>query len=199
MSISSERGKDFEQLVAKMIRSKLAAKVMRDRRSGAGNNKSDISDYYGQIPLSIECKDQDTVKIKEWFTQADQASSFNQVPTVVFHADSEILATLRFSDLLNFLVEIADQKAEIDDLREPVRITTNVTSLPIQLGRKDSMEINVEHKNGERIIQIVGPGADRQYCKNGHIADDYGYCMQLSCKYSRGYRKPKAKKSGKRT
>lgn len=186
MSISSDKGKGFEQLVAKMIRSKLAAKVMRDRRSGAGNNKSDISDYYGQIPLSIECKDQDTVKIKEWFTQAVQASSFNQVPTVVFHADAEILATLRFSDLLNFLVEIADQKAEIDDLRVP-------TMADYLQPTAKAIDPHLASAIKQKIV------AGFSTCRNGHLADMYGYCQQLSCPYSRGYKKPKAKKPGKKT
>lgn len=119
MSESSDRGKHFELKVASVLRKKLGAKVSRDRRSGAGTNRADISDYYQQIPLHLELKDQETLKVKEWFRQADDAASFTQAPTVVFAMDEEVLCCLRFSDLVNFLVEIADQKAEIDDLRSP--------------------------------------------------------------------------------
>jgi hypothetical protein len=29
---------------------------------------------------------------------------------------------------------------------------------------------------------------------NGHITDQFGYCNQKGCKFSRGYKKPKEKK-----
>lgn len=184
MSIASQKGRNFEHDVAKMIRSKLAAKITRDSRSGAGTNKSDISDYFNDIPLSIECKNQETVKIKEWFLQADAASSFNRVPTVVFHADSEILATLRFSELLNFLVEIADQKAEIDDLRKPIEIMQHPSP-------------GMSPVVTARIVRESPQKTATRLCRNGHIADENGYCQQKDCKFRRGYVSPKAKKKGK--
>jgi Holliday junction resolvase len=143
MSLSSERGRDFELQVAALLRKKLGARVERDRRSGAGANKADISDYYQQIPLHFELKDHETVKIKEWFKQADATSSFNIAPCVVFRADSEILATVRLSDLLNFLVEIADQKAEIDDLRQPVTIFKQVAPTLTMVTKKGNKKLRI--------------------------------------------------------
>ena len=185
MSDSSQRGKLFELKVAKILRSKLGARVTRDRRSGAGINKSDISDYYQDIPLHLELKDQETIKVKEWFRQASDAASFNQAPVVVFAADEEVLAVIRFSDLVNFVREIADQKAEIDDLRMPLEATFT-PPVPV--------------KAGEEVLITLKPTVEAKIergaktCREGHISDEWGYCMQLSCKYSRGYKKPKAKR-----
>jgi hypothetical protein len=171
------RGKSFELKVAAILRRKLGAKVSRDRRSGAGINKSDISDYYHDIPLHLELKDQATIKIKEWFRQAEGSASFNRAPTVVFAVDEEVLACIRLSDLVNFMVEIADQKAEITDLRAPVTTTTQPDMLP---------------KSIEPILDAMDRGS--RTCRDGHLSDAYGYCMQKTCKYNRAYKKPKGKK-----
>jgi hypothetical protein len=185
MSYSYTRGKTFELKVASMIRKKLNAKVYRDKRSGAGTNRSDISDYANSIPIHIECKDQETVKIKEWFAQADAAASFTKAPTVVFAMDEEILATLRLSDLLNFLVEIADLRAEVDDLRQPVYTS-----------QKEPQFATVMPAGGILPLAQIQKAKQRTTtCKNGHLADEYGYCQQKSCPYSRGYKKKKEKKS----
>lgn len=186
MSESSERGKQFELKVARIIRSKLGARVQRDRRSGAGTNRSDITNYYNDIPLHLELKDHETIKVKEWFRQADQSSSFNQTPTLVFACDEEILATLRLSDLVNFVKEIADQKAEIDDLRAPstFNVVTDAGKTVAKVHASPNIQPVVEKK--------IERGATT--CREGHLADDYGYCNIITCKYSRGYRKPKAKK-----
>lgn len=184
MQNSYSKGKEFELRVASMLRSKLKIAVQRDRRSGAGINKSDISDYWNQLPLHLELKDQETIKIKEWFRQADQASSFNKAPTVVFQADEEVLATLRLSDLVNFLIEIADLKAENDDLRIPVPILKPRLD-PIDIANKKVVE-KVEQKKSNPYLEV-------KECRAGHIADHYGYCMQLDCKFSRGYKVKKKK------
>lgn len=188
MSDASAKGLYLERQVASLIRKKLGARVVRDSRSGAGTNRSDISDYYQDIPLHLEIKNQETIKIKEWFRQADQVSNFNLAPAVVFQADNELLVTLRFSDLLQFVAEIADQKAEIDDLRSP---TSEIVLSP----RTEKRNV----KLGE-IVDYVAKEATKKIkrgaktCRNGHISDEYGYCQQLDCKYSRGYRPPKAKR-----
>ena len=182
MSESSDRGKHFELKVAAILRKKLGAKVMRDRRSGAGTNRADISDYYQSIPLHLELKDQETLKVKEWFRQAEDAASFTQAPTVVFAMDEEVLCCLRFSDLVNFLVEIADQKAEIDDLRRPIEPVS--TNDPRKMPKAQLIAV-IEKQTIKR---------DTKLCKNGHVSDQYGYFVQVKCPYSRGYKKPKVKK-----
>lgn len=195
MSESSQRGKLFELKVARILRSKLGARVQRDSRSGAGINKSDISDYYMEIPMHLELKDQETVKPKEWFRQADAAASFNQAPVVVFNADEEVLSIIRFSDLVNFVREIADQKAEIDDLRAPIPLQpapvdprllaeAQLATAPKPVVLPPDTTLAVNKKKAQGVIT----------CREGHIADQWGYCQQLKCKYSRGYKPPKAKR-----
>ena len=211
MSLASQRGKSFEQLVARMIRSKLGVRVSRDRQSGAGINKSDMSDYRGELPLAIECKDQATIKIKEWFRQADAArTDAMRAPTVVFRSDGDVLATLRLDDLLNFLKEIADQKVEIDSLRVPefredfTISKESADKLHLKKGDRiglhgfgaiDTDDATIEDIQGKLdgsiAIKIKG-GA--KACRNRHLTDEYGYCNIVDCKYSRGYRKPKEKR-----
>lgn len=183
MSESSKRGKDFELKVAKLIRSKLGARVARDRRSGAGHNKTDISDFYNDIPLHIECKAQETIKIKEWFRQADGTAPVFHAPTVIFDSDGEMLATLRVTDLLNFLVEIKDLRDENADLRMPT--TTIPQGLPMG---KENM---ITQTQLDRAVSVK----ERKiyYCRNDHIADVNGRCLYKGCKYSVGYRPPKGK------
>jgi hypothetical protein len=123
MSEASHRGKSFEREVAKLLRSKLGVRVERDKRSGAGVNKADITNYYSDLPLHLELKDQETLKIKEWYRQCKAGATALHFPTLVFRADDEILACLSLADLVNLLVEVKEQRAEIVDLRAPVNDT----------------------------------------------------------------------------
>lgn len=182
MSEAYDKGRMFEQSVAKILRSKLGARIKRDSRSGAGINRSDMNDYYNDIPLHLECKNHQTVNIKEWFRQADAAASSSKAPTVVFAMDEEVLCCLRFSDLVNFMVELADNRAEIDDLKQPVAI-----------------EQQADETIHAQIRPAVEQKIDRGYktCPAGHLTDYYGKCLQKGCKYSRGYKPPKGKKVDK--
>lgn len=125
MSVSSEKGKTLENDVVKILQSKLGARVSRDKRSGAGSHqKMDLNDYFQDTPLDIECKNHATIKIREWWKQTISGASFSRVPTLVFQvADDEVLATLRFSDLVDLLAEGQQNRVEIKRLKEPVIMT----------------------------------------------------------------------------
>jgi hypothetical protein len=181
MSKSYDKGKSLEIRVAKLFRSKLGVQIERDKRSGAGSiNKNDLSDWFREIPLAVEVKNHKIVKIKEWFRQAEGNASKGQAPTVVFNMDDEeILACLRFSDLLDFLVELKQQKAEIDDLRKPVKVIDEFEITDIGFSPLNGIEVNGDIKKSHK------------ECRMGHLSDEYGYCQQQSCKFSRGYRPPK--------
>lgn len=126
MSIASDKGKGLEREVAKILQKKLGARVARDKRSGAGSHqKMDLTDYYQDTPLDIECKNHKTIKIKEWWRQVVAGASFSRIPTVVFQADEEILATVRFTDLVDLIAENHQGRKEIKKLREPVIKTGN--------------------------------------------------------------------------
>lgn len=168
MSIASEKGKGLENEVAKMMRKKLGARVSRDKRSGAGSHqKMDLSDYYQDTPLDIECKNHKTIKIKEWWRQVVAGASFSRIPTVVFQADEEVLATLRLSDLLDLIAETKQHQVEIKKLRAPiVKIATGEVVDPDHIKPSESRSSWKECPAGN----IISPGEKKclvkgcQYC-----------------------------------
>jgi hypothetical protein len=121
VSISSDKGKALENEVAKLLKKKLGARVSRDKRSGAGSHqKMDLNDYFQDTPLDIECKNHAVIKIREWWKQTISGASISRIPTLVFQADNEVLATLRFSDLVDLVAETQQHRVEIKRLKEPV-------------------------------------------------------------------------------
>lgn len=176
------KGKSFEQRVAGMVRRK--ADMLAKRNPGSHTNGARRADVFTNLPIHIEAKDQETVKIKEWFEQADSVAAGFQTPVVVFRKDEEVLACLRFNDLLDLYAQLADKDAEIEDLRQPVPITQ-----PKFVPRATEEILDAVEKP---VQQAVNRGS--KTCRNGHLADDWGYCMQVTCPYSRGYKKPKAKR-----
>lgn len=78
MSDASVRGKSFELHVRKITNRLSGLDVKRDKQSGTGVHKQDIRDRYNELPIFIECKDQKTLKPKEWWRIADGESSVGQ-------------------------------------------------------------------------------------------------------------------------
>jgi len=184
VSVASQKGKRLEQLVAKMIRSKLGARVTRDKRSGAGDTtKTDIKDWYRETDFDIEVKDQETIKLKEWMRQAIGNASYSRIATLVLRMDEEIIAAVKFEDLLNMAVELRDARAELADLRRPDNPVTPLDARGVELAGNASI--------GKVVSRAVKRGSET--CRNGHLADTWGYCLQLGCKFSRAYRQPKSK------
>ena len=172
MSTSSEKGKQLENYVAKLLRKKLGARVERDKRSGAGSHqKMDISNFYGDIPLSIEVKNHKTIAIREWWKQAKSGSSIREIPTVVFQADDDVLAVLKFDDLVNFISEIQTDEAMITMLRKPIEVSG--------------------------LDRAVASTAEKgmKSCRNSHLlSEGMTQCFSKGCPYSAGYRAKKVKK-----
>lgn len=201
MSEAFDRGRAFEMRVQKITRQKLHLDVRRDKQSGAGIHKADVRDRYNELPIFIECKDHETIKPKAWWREADAKSSYGQAPVVVFPDNEEVLCVMRYTDLLQLVKEIADWKETAEDLREPVEIPKDDTYKLSNFGAADGAEVTLA--DGAKAIVIkqkLQPAIEKklergqQQCRNGHLADQWGYCQQLDCKYSRGYRPPKVKK-----
>lgn len=172
MSDAYDKGKAFEVTVRKLTKQKLKLDVKRDSMSGAGLHKQDIRDRYDELPIFIECKDQKTLKPKEWWRTADGKASMGQAPVVVFPDNEEVLCVMRYADLLQFIQEAKDWEQSAEDMR----------STPILINAANVAEVvAVKVKGGAKT------------CRDGHISDDYGYCNIKGCKYSRGYKKPKVK------
>jgi hypothetical protein len=131
MSVSSDKGVSLENEVAKTLRKKLGARVSRDKRSGAGSHKKmDLDDYFQDTSLDIECKNHATIKIPEWWRQTTSGASPSRTPTLVFQLNRdkegqppEVLATLRFDDLVDLIAETQQHRVEIKRLKEPVIMT----------------------------------------------------------------------------
>lgn len=183
MSEASKRGQKLEREIAAIIRKKTGVLAVRDSRSGANWHRR--SDIFTELPIHIEAKDHETIKIKEFYRQAEAAASFNQTAVAAFRCDEFILATLEFHKLIDLFVEVADLRAEIEDLRRPIIQPNIVPKVADKI--LDDLEKPVK--------QMINRGSNT--CKAGHLADSYGYCMQVKCPFSRGYRKPKAKKGRK--
>lgn len=187
MGEAYDKGKLYEQHIAKLIRKKADKGSMRNRSSHVkdGARRSDV---FTNLPIHVECKHHDTVRIKDWMEQAEAASSFSQTAVVAFRIEEEDYAALKFNDLMDLFVQIADQQAEIDDLRAPVERIIIPERKAAEIARHEATRLSqqaVDIKKEQRVVK---------FCKNGHITDDFGYCMQKGCKYNRTYKPPKAKK-----
>jgi len=121
---SFRKGSLFEKKVAAMLR-----KIDGTSRRNAGShaNWHRRSDVHTELPMHVECKDHKTIKVKEWFRQADAARAANQSPVVVFQSDEDVLCTLRFKDLLDLHATINDLHSQIAALRTPVVSNTDCT------------------------------------------------------------------------
>lgn len=210
MSESSQRGKLFERKVQKMTSKLLQLEVKRDSRSGAGDtHKADVRDRFAEIPLFIECKDQEKANIKADWRKANGQASYGQAPVVVFPDNEEVLCTMRYSDLLQIIKESSDYRKSYELLRgSGVDISpgteanfsqangggyvdAKLHTVPIDTQVRSMSSVR---KNMQELVDKKKASGKVSECRAGHIADDYGFCMQKGCQYSRGYKPKKVKK-----
>ena len=184
MGDAYNKGKQYELHISKLIRRKADKGSMRNRSSHTGGTRR--ADIFTDLPIHVEAKHHETVRIKEWMEQAEAASNFGQTAVVAFRIDEHDYACLNFNDLLDLFVQIADQQLEIEDLRAPIE---NLQTVP-----------PVIVKSSEDVAEAIKPMVEKKKaiksysCRAGHISDEYGYCMQKGCKYTRGYKPPKKAK-----
>lgn len=186
MGAAYDKGKDYELHIAKLVRKKADKGSMRNR--GSHTSSTQDADVYTTLPIHIEAKHHENVRIKDWMEQAEAASNFHETAVVAFRIDDKDYAALNFEDLLNLFVQIAQQQAEIDDLRSPVEHIVVKPAKAAEIDRHEAVALSqqaIAKKKSQPAIK---------YDKNGHIVDEYGYCMQKGCKYNRNYRPPKVKR-----
>lgn len=185
MGIAKDKGNAYENKIAGIIRKKTGMRAVRDKRSGAAwHRRSDIST---DVPgIHIECKAHETVKVKEFFRQADDGASFTQKPVVVFPMDDDDLTIMRFTDVLDLIIEIEDLRAELEDWKAPV--SNLQTTPPVFAEVSDRVA-----KKMVRVERTIISNAPR-FCRTGHIAGDDNKCMIKGCPYMRGAKKKKEKK-----
>lgn len=198
MGINNEKGRAYEMHIAKLIRRKGGDKgAMRNAGSHANWNRR--SDVFTNLPIHIEAKHHENVRIKEWVEQAEAAKSFNQTAVVAFRIDEKDYAVLDFNELLDLFVQIADLQLEVEDLRAPIDAEAlanlaRMTPADVQESAKRTKLAQDIEPALKTIVEAKKKQGGTKYCRAGHIADDYGYCLQKGCKYTRNYKPPKAKK-----
>lgn len=191
MTASPRDGSAYERKIAALIRKKLDRSAKRNK--GSGNQWNRRGDIFCDFPISVECKNHARVSVHDFYEQATQAAGGQEIPIAVFpyaKQEEDDLVVLRLNDLLNYLREIVDLREEVEDLRQPVPVPTTLPRQPLDARgvSTDTASIAV----GKVVSQRIDSGA--KTCKNGHIVDDYGYCMQKGCQYTRGYKPKKAKR-----
>jgi hypothetical protein len=187
MGEAYDKGKMYEQHIAKLVRRKADKGSMRNRSSHVkdGARRSDV---FTDLPIHIECKHHENVRIKDWMEQAEAASNFHETAVVAFRIDEKDYAALNFEDLLNLFIQITDQQAEISDLRAPVESIVVKPAKAAEIVRHEAVALSQKAIDTKKVTSTV------KFCKNGHIVDSYGYCMQKGCKYNRTYKPPKVKR-----
>src|SRR5690242_7785142 len=98
------------------------------------------------------------------------------------NAYHEVLALVRFDDLVNLEAEILQLYAQLDDLRAPVPVEpTGHPEVDDALMKLADLTAKAETR-GARV------------CPNHHLVDESGKCMAKGCPYSRGYKAKKEKR-----
>lgn len=120
---SKRKGSTYERKVAKIYKDKLGIELVRTPMSGgfqkdkkATNIKGDLSclDESIDFQLHTECKDQKTIRVRDWFEQSCADCPQGKIPTVVSHlirqikdgkevSKSEHLIILRVEDFLDIV------------------------------------------------------------------------------------------------
>ena len=119
MSISSDKGKSFEQRIAKALR-RHGVTAFRNKRSGAGDvYKADI-DAPG-FRFSIEAKAQETIKLRDWWAQSCSATPSYKEPMLVVELNGEALSVVRLDDILELITTVAEDAKTIADLRSKLK------------------------------------------------------------------------------
>lgn len=193
-----EKGKSYEQHVAKLLRRKIDKGAMRNK----GSHASDVrrSDVFTNLPLHIEAKHHESIRLKDWIKQAEGAKSAYQTAVVAFRMDEEDYACLKLNDLLDLFVQILDNQTEIEYLRKPVQMQNSDKTPESSVG-KLSNNAHVADDAEQAVARARKAKVDSgsAICRNGHLTDNYGYCMDKHCVYRRGGYKANKKREGKKS
>lgn len=97
------KGKRLENKVASLWRGKTGDMSVRTPGSGSGAKfKEDVYTRY----FAIECKNQEKVKLWDWWDQARSEKSFNKPPVLMVSGNYRpILAVMAIEDWLDLVLE----------------------------------------------------------------------------------------------
>ncbi len=113
-----DKGSRLERKVAKMIRDKgLDKKASRMPLSGAMPHLQ--ADIYTALPIHIEAKNQERLKIWSWWQTLRAKAKFGKDPVLVFSGNHRpVLAVVEFDYLLNLMKVEQDYIADINEVME---------------------------------------------------------------------------------
>lgn len=125
-----QKGKRLEYKWAEMIRESGLDKSARRRPlSGAEKMVKGYGDIISTLPFAFECKNQEKVKIWEWWQQADSQSTINKPPVLVFSGNLRpVMVLLSGYTFLDILEELDDYKRLTQELQKQVPKGINTSS-----------------------------------------------------------------------
>ena len=96
------KGKRLENKVARLWREKTGDLAIKTPGSGSGKHKADVYNRH----YSIECKNQEKVKLWEWWQQARNQRHFSKPPALIISGNFRpILVVMVISDWLDLVKE----------------------------------------------------------------------------------------------
>ena len=117
MKSTKQKGRLLENYVADQIRDKgIDVRARAEMSSGAGNReKGDIwtSMMILDQNVGIECKNQNTLKIQEWWRQTKKLESLAREPVLIFHIEHEPFGETKCVIYLDTLLEIVKENMDL--------------------------------------------------------------------------------------
>lgn len=119
MRSTKQKGKILENYVADQIQDKgIDPRARAEMSSGAGNReKGDIWTsmmILGQN-VGIECKNQNTLKIQEWWRQTKKLEKLSREPVLIFHIEHEPFGETKALIYLDTLLELVKENMQLKE------------------------------------------------------------------------------------
>lgn len=131
---SRNKGNTYERKVAKVFKDKMAVTLARTPQSGGFNKqksnarflKGDLScvDDGVEFRLHIECKDQKTLKMRDWFNQSQEECPAGRVPVLITHWGQVIKQGKRQEEAIDMITLTLDDFLSLIDRSKVVTSKT---------------------------------------------------------------------------
>lgn len=116
-SSKKAKGKRLEHKLAQLIR-EFGLDDGAKRMIGSGAFDGWKTDIFTKLMFSFEVKNQEKVKVWEWWEQAEDQSSIAKPPVLVFSGNYRpVLATMKVETFLDLLKEIQDLNELLEERR----------------------------------------------------------------------------------
>lgn len=126
---AKSKGTRLEKDIARRINEVLGSYGVQARRMPmSGAIEGFKSDIYINLPIAIEAKNQEKVKLWEWWKQTEEQCPNAKLPALVIsrNYNKDPIAIIRFEDLL-FFMELAVQSGWVSSIRKGKKIIRKKT------------------------------------------------------------------------